>query len=63
MRSFDLLEVRPLEGHPGRARWYIDGRRVPFSRYYRLQDEAHYCDSFKTERKGNRWHFRKVARV
>ena len=63
MRSFDMLEVRPVDGRGGKARYYIDGKRVRFAEYYKLNDAAHHQDSFKTERKGPRWHFRKVARV
>lgn len=63
MRSYSMLETIPANGQPGARRFYIDGRRVTFAQWWRLESRAARVDSFATACLGGRWHFRKEARA
>ena len=36
----------------GARRWYVDGRRVRFWRFYRIKEDARRVDTFQTVTRG-----------
>lgn len=59
MKHHAMKETLPVTGKAGHRRFYIDGQRVPFFRYWKMDDAARRADSFRTQRVGDRWHFSK----
>ncbi len=59
MATHTLLESAPVDGYRRRL-WYVDGQRVPFFTFWKLEQRARRADSFSTTRAGDRWQHRKV---
>ena len=61
MTQYTLARSHDAEG--AHRRYYVDGRRVSFARFFEVDQRAVRQDSFTTRRRGDRWIHSQVATV